>query len=202
MTEPASETSRAKKQRRRFRITLGEAVAVLALVIAGLNYWDAHRARTTEARQADLQARVKTALVMTGSADEAGDRVTLQPLNPAQAIQSQRYLFPHAVLDHAMEVSSAKSQIDLPWLAEGLRRALDRDHAPATGESELPVGVITTYVEDGDTHIDRSLYRLGYAFRSGFLTGRKVMLQGVSLNRRSVAGDLQTLVETRWAAVR
>ena len=202
MTGPETQAPRTQKNRRRFWVTLGEAVAVLALVVAGLNYWDAHRARTTEAQQADVQARAKTAMVMTGSTDDAGDRVILQPLNAAQAVQSQRYLFPHEVLDHAMEVSAAKPQIDLPWIAAGLKHALDRDHAPATGEAQLPVGVITTYVQDGDTHVDRSLYRLGYSYRSGFLTGRKLTLQGVSLSRRSVAGDLQIQVEARWAARR
>ena len=43
------------------------------------------------------------------------------PSTPAQVIQSERYLFPRAVLDHAMEVSAAKPQVDLDWIAGGLR---------------------------------------------------------------------------------
>ena len=198
--EAGARQAAAQKRQRRLWITLGELVGLLALVVAGLNYWDSHRERANADRRADAQAQAKTALVMTGEADDAGARVMLQPMNPAQAIQSQRYIFPRAVLDHTMEVSAARPQIDLGWVASGLKRALDRDHAPGTGEAAMPVGIVTTYVEDGDTHTDQSVYRLGYAFRTGLLTGRRLTLQGVSLTRRAVKGDLGAVVEARWAA--
>lgn len=195
MSEPSTPAS----ERRRLWLTIGEVVGVLALVVAGLNYWDSHRDRVSAEKAASHEAQARRALVMTGEADPAGARVMLQPVNPAQVIQSQRYLFPHAVLAHAMEVSAARPQIDLDWIAPGLRGALDHGHAPADGEATLPVGVITTYIEDGETYTDTSIYRVGFAYRSHFLTGRKITLQGISLGHRGAGGDLQAEVDARWA---
>ena len=189
-------------RQRRLWITLGEAVGVLALVVAGLNYWDSHRERASAQHQAVAQAQAKTALVMIGAAEDDGARLALSPLNPAQAIQSQRYVFPSPVLDRVMEVSAARPQIDLAWVAGGLKRALAARSTPAEGEADMPVGVVTTYVEDGETYTDRSIYRVGYAFRSRFMFGRSVALQGLSLDRRAVAGDLKALVNARWIGER
>ena len=183
----------------RFWLTVGEAAAVLGVLIAALSWWDSHRQHALATKQADAQAQVHAALVITGQADSGGSRIVLRPLKTDQAIQSQRYYFPTKVLDHAMEVSAAAPQIDADWIAAGLVRALDRAHAKGAGEALLPVGVVTTYVEDGETRADRSLYKIGYAWRPRFLLGRQIRLQGISLSQRGVGGDLQALVNQRWA---
>ena len=190
----------AAKRSRRFWLTVGEVVGVLAVLIAGLNYWDSHREHAQAAKQADAEAKAQAALVITGQADAGGRRIVLRALKSDQAIQSQRYIFPAKVLDHAMEVSAAAPQIDAGWIAAGLARALDDANAKGDGEAQLPVGILTTYVEDGETRTDRSLYKVGYAWRSRFLLGRQITLQGISLSQRGVGGDLQALVNQRWAS--
>ena len=205
-------SDKAASQKTRFRlwITLSELVGVLALVIAGLNFWENHHERVAEARHQaaveKVQSVAHSAVVLGASVEDDGARLFLQPMNPAQAVQSQRYLFPHAVLGHAMEVSAARPQIDLPWIADGLREEIDRARkagsAEADGEDVLPVGVFTTYIEDGDTRTDQSLYRVGYAWRSQLLGGPKLVLQGMSLERRAVQGDLRRAVEAAWMRAR
>jgi hypothetical protein len=49
---------------------------------------------------------------------------------------------------------------------------------------------------------DRSLYRVGYVARGGLLGAVKLELQGVSLLRRGVTGDLQGVVDAQWRADR
>lgn len=181
-------------------MNVGEAAAVLAVVIAALSYWDAHREHALAARQADAQARAHGVFVIKGAADPGGRRIELESLKPTQAIQSQRYVFPTAVLGHAMEVAAARPQIDVDWIAAGLGRALDEAHVKGDGEARLPVGIVTTYVEDGETRTDRSTYQIGYAYRSRFLLGRRITLQGISLVQRGNRGDLQDFVNRRWAA--
>jgi hypothetical protein len=194
-------TSQAEQKRqRRFWLTVGEVVAVLALVIAGLNFWDSHREHAAAEHHEAIQAQAQAAFVITGTADAAGERVMIDPLKPAQAIQSQRYIFPSAILGHPMEVSAARPQIDAAWIDAGLRKALAAAHVKTDGETRLPVGVMTTYVEDGDTRTDNSIYLLGYAYRPHFLTGMKITLQGLSLDGRDVKGDLQAKVNRRWKA--
>lgn len=199
MSQAPPETPAARK-RRRFWLNVGEVAAVLAVVIAGLSYWDGHREHAQAARQAAVQARAKAAFVLRGSADAGGRRIVLEAVDPTQAIQSQRYLFPAEVLDHAMEVSAARPQIDLVWLEAGLDRALDQARVKTDGEARLPVAITTTYVEDGETRIDRSLYEVGYAWRSRLLLGRRLTLQGIALIQRGVGGDLRTSVNRRWVA--
>ena len=135
-----------------------------------------------------------------GEAEADGRRIALDAVSPAQVIQTQRYIFPTAILDHPMEVSAAKPQIDLDWIRDGLGHALDAAHAKGQGEARLPVAIVTTYVEDGDTRVDHSVYQLGYRWHSRFLAGRQIVLQGIALERRSVTGDLRAAVDRRWTA--
>jgi hypothetical protein len=188
------------RRRGRFWLNVGEVVGVLAVIIAALSYWDSHHDRSLAAKHADAQAKAQATLVVTGETDGGGRRIVLRALKAEQAIQSQRYVFPTAVLDHAMEVTAAAPQIDVNWIATGLRRDLDTRRAAGAGEARLPVGIETTYVEDGETRTDRSLYRVGYAWRGRLLLGRQIILQGISLSQRGVGGDLQALVNQRWAA--
>jgi hypothetical protein len=199
-----TDTPAARKRRFRLWLTISELVGVLALVIAGLNFWDSHRERVQDSRReaaADHAASARYAFVMSSQMEAEGARLTFQAVNPAQAIQAERYLFPRVVLGHAMEVSAAKPQIDLDWIEAGLRSrvALARKAgAGADGEATLPVGVIATYVQDGEMRTDQSIYRLGYAWRPRFLGGPRLALQGVSLIRRGVQGDLRAAVESAW----
>ena len=192
----------AARRRQGLWLTAGEVIAVLALVVAGLNYWDAHRQHAEEANRASVHARAEAAFVATGTADSPGRDIMLAPLTQGQAIQTQRYVFPTDVLDHPMEISAARPQIDVDWIVGGLRRALDDAHVRSSGEAQLPLAIITTYVEDGDTRTDRSIYQIGYAYRPRLLGGMQIRLQGIALSRRAASGDLQVMVNARWAAAK
>lgn len=182
---------------------MGELVGLGALAVAVLGYVDAHKERAGE--RAERAAAVRHAaqadsLVLRGEADADGARVRLSPLNPAQVVQSQRYVFPRAVLDHAMEVDAAQPQVDRAWLPAASVRSLAQAAQTEGGEGRLIVGVLTRYVEDGGERTDRSLYALGYRTeRAGLFGGERIVLQGVSLVRRGVAGDLRTAVEAAAA---
>ena len=190
----------------RFWITVGEVVALLGLGLAGLSYWDNHRSREQAQRQEAEKAKAqsRSVFLMRGEADEDGERVILEPSNPAQVVQTQRYLFPTAVLDRGKEIGAGRLQIDLVWFDDGLKDALKaarKAGAPLPkGEARLPVGVITSYVEDGETRTDRSIYRIGYTAEPGLLGAVKLNLLGATLVRRGVTGDLQVAVDAAWRA--
>jgi len=170
------------------------------VIIAGLSYWDSHKQHAEADRQAAETEKAHAVVVLRGEADADGRRVTLDAVSSAEVIQTQRYIFPTVILDHPMEVSAAKPQIDLDWIGHGIDQSLDAAHAKKTGEARLPVAIVTTYVEDGDTRIDHSVYQLGYRWRSRFLGGRQIVLQGIALERRGVTGDLRAAVDRRWTA--
>jgi hypothetical protein len=196
----AKETPAKEARRGRFWLNVGEIAAVLAVGIAGLNYWDSHKEHTQAQKAADAEEKAHTALVLKGAADAGGQTVTLDTLDQNQAIQSQRFVFPTAVLTEPKDVDAAKPRIELGWISDGLGHALDQEHAKGSGDSRLPVGVITTYVEDGETRTDQSLYEVGYAYHGRFLLGRRLTLRGISLSRRGVGGDLQAAVNRQWTA--
>jgi hypothetical protein len=196
----------AKPRRQGFWLTVGEVVGVLALVIAGLNYWEGHQQHLDEVRreqaQAQAQTRTATAFVNVGEADKDGRFVDLHPLRSSQAIQSQRYRFPGEVLDHPVDITAERPRIEADWIAAGVRRALDEGHARGAGEARLPLLIETTYVEDGDTRTDVSLYQLGVSWKRGFLGARQLRLTGLALSRRQIAGDPAPLLQARWTAAK
>ena len=182
-------------------ITIGELVGVLALVIAGLNFWQARQQYATAQKAAETQAHARSAFVMTGVASRTGDRIDFRPLNPDQAIQSQTYVFPEALADRPIQLAATQPHLQRDWIDRGLRAALKVDRAPASGEGVAPVAVVTTYVQDGETYTDDgSLYEIGYAWRSTLFGGRKITLEGVALAKRGVKGGLGPEVNRRWRA--
>jgi hypothetical protein len=196
----------SKPRARRFWLTVGEVVAVLGLVLAGLGYWEnrrqAEQAQRQEAQKA--QAQTRSVFVMRGQVDEDGERVLLQPTDPGQVVQTQRYFFPTPVRDRGKEIGAGQLQIDLAWFGDGLKGALKAAReagAPLPeGEARLPVGVVTTYVENGQTRTDQSLYRVGYLAEPGLFSAVKLKLLGATLVRRNVKGDIQSAVNAAWRA--
>lgn len=195
-------TDLTPRRRQGFWITVGEVVGVLALVIAGLNFWESHQQHVEEMRRAQTSEAASAAFVATGTPDRDGRRLALAPLKSTQAIQSERYRFPADVQDQAREISAARPRIEADWIAGGLRSVLEAGHIHGAGEGHVPVLIETTYVEDGDTRTDRSLYRIGYAWRPKLLGGDQIRLEGLALVRRGVSGDGRAALEQLWASER
>lgn len=182
-----------------FWLTVGEVVGALALIIAGLNLWESHQQHVEATRRAASEAQARAAFVAVGHPDREGRTVMITPVSSAQVITSERYLFPHAVLDAPQEISAAQPRIDVAWLAPGLNRALEAAHVKGPGHGRLPVVIETTYVEDGDTTVDASLYDVGYDWKPRLFGGEHIRLDGLALVRRRVSGDERKLVDGAWA---
>jgi hypothetical protein len=192
------------RKRGRLWLTIGEVAAVLGLVIAALNYWDTHREHVEKSHLEAAQARQASrgaAFVLEAAPEGNGRRLGLKAVEPSQVIQSQRYVFPRAVLGHPVDVTAAVPRIEAAWIAPGLDRALAAAHATKAGLGRLPVAVVTVYVENGETRQDRSLYVVGYGWQGHFLGGRAISLQGLALQRRAVTGDLQAQVDRLWMTI-
>jgi hypothetical protein len=201
LTDDPAPPPTPQQRRRRVWLTIGELVGVLALVIAGLNFWQSHQQYLTAQKAAQTQAQARSAFVMTGAASRAGDRIDFHPLNPDQAIQSQTYIFPDALADRPIQLAATQPRLERAWIEKGLRAALNADRAPGSGEGVAPLAVVTTYVQDGDTYTDDgSLYQVGYTWRSTLFGGRKITLEGVALAKRGVKGALAPEVNRRWRA--
>ncbi|HEY2048307.1 MAG TPA: hypothetical protein VGH03_03135 [Caulobacteraceae bacterium] len=189
-------------RRQGFWLTAGEIVGVLALVIAGLNYWEGRQQHLEQNRREQVSAQAEAAFVAVGHADQEGRTVAISPLKETQAIQTQRYVFPSDLSASPHEISAARPRIDVGWITQGVRAALESAHVKGGGEGMIPVAIETTYVEEGDERTDVSLYRVGYSWKPRLFGGEQIRLQGLALVRRGVSGDSRKLVDARWDAER
>jgi len=205
---PASVAIEKEKTRRRL-ISLGELVAVLAVIISALgllNTWserrDKEQERVISARKAEDDARraaAASALLLTARADREGERLALSPARDGQIVQSQTLHFARPLGIAPIE-TSGDARIDAGWFAGPLkkaRRAAKRADE-TTGDERLPVLIETIFVENGETRTDRALYDIGYAVTGGgFLGGSDVRLRGLSLVAH---GSGEQALERRWRA--
>ena len=181
-------------------LTLAEIVGVAALVIAGLGYWDNHRERIQSDRERAAASREKAdqmrviaarnSFILTATPSDGGDRLRLASIHDDQAIQTQEIWLPAAVRSASVR-TTGNPRIEAGWLGGDLGKA-------RTGR--VPVGVLTVFIEDGQTKTDRSLYYVGYTREKRMLRAAKVTLEGLSLARRGVAGDLQKAADVLWTA--
>jgi hypothetical protein len=186
-------------------LTLAEFVGILALLIAGLGYWDNHRdkveaekdrAAAAKERQAEARAgALKQSFLMTGQA-QGKDLIRLSPVHAEQVIQTQAVSFPSDVRGDAVQ-TTGNPRIEAGWLEEGLEKAL-KARGVKTEQGRVPVGVATTFIEDGQEKTDRSIYLLGFSLHPRVLRSAKVELEGLSLLRRGVGADLQRSVDATW----
>lgn len=198
----------ARKRRLQLRwLTLAELVGVAALVIAGLGYWDNHRERieaerekAAEARERRAEAQVgalKRTFLMTGAPEAGGERLRLSATHAEQVIQTQAISFPSEVRGDPVP-TTGNPRLEAGWFEAGLARAL-HDHGDKRRSGRLPVGIVTTFIEDGQTKTDRSIYLVGYSLHPRMLRADKAEMEGLSLVRRGVGDDLQGAVDALWA---
>ena len=188
-------------------LTLAELVGIAAVAIAALGYWDSHRERALTERERAAEAQEKRAeakagalklsFLMTGSPEGSGDRLRLASVHPEQVIQTQAISFPSEIVGDAVQ-TTGNPRIEAGWLEGGLTKA---EHARGGKQHKgrLPVGIVTVFIEDGQTKTDRAIYLVGYSAHPRVLRSDKVELEGLSLLRRGVGEDVQGAVDAAWA---
>jgi hypothetical protein len=196
-------------------LSLAEIVGVAALAIAALGWWDNHRERiqqdrerarserehaqteaenAKEKQQQAQQDALRHALLITGTPEGDGARLKLQATRGEQVIKTQTLAFPTEIKPDSVS-TTGNPRIEARWIEDSLRKV-------AKTGGRLPVAVETTFIEDGETRTDRAVYRVGYSFSGRLLGGPQLHLEGLSLARRGVTGDLQTAANSYWLGSR
>jgi hypothetical protein len=180
----------AAKARRRW-LTLGETIAVLALVISAASFWDAHQDRKI-ARATIEKPAAATPLVLKASATDDGDTLAIVAAGNDRVIQTQTIVFPASLgLDPVDTVGSAR--IEAGWFADALREASPEPRKAG----RLAVGIVTRYTDNGIERTDSALYDIGHGWRSRLLQSDMPRLEGITLVSRG-GKDLAAKVEARW----
>ena len=200
--QSAEEKREAAAIRRRW-ITLGEVLAVIAVLISGLTLWSSYRERNADeaeraASKQEEKARART-LVLRASADKEGKRLSLSPLDSEQAIQSQTLAFPAALGAGAVD-AVIDPRIEAKWLEGPAKKARSAEgDKPAAGDRRMPVAITTRFVSGGETYSDTALYDIGYKLEGGgLLDDQDVVLRGLSLIQHVPAGKAQARLDSLW----
>lgn len=187
---------------RRRWITLGEVLAVIAVIISGLTLWnnwsqrsDSEAARHAETRQAS--ARAATLVLTAATADQR--ELALRPAADGQSVQSQHIAFPTA-LGAAPAETTGEPRIEAAWFERALKKARNQAGLPddSRGDERLPVVITTRFLVDSEAHEDVALYDIGYTISGRWLSGHSVTLRGLSLVARVKADEAQARLDARW----
>jgi len=172
-----SEKSEEQARRKRLRwISLGEAIAISALVISGLGLWrewrkdDSPSATTTTV----IEKRQAIPLTLRAKAGEDGRSLVIAPVEPSHALESLALVIKGA---GPIELGS-DGELD----AQQVESALGKSNRDAKGAQTVPVRIETRYVEMGKDKTATGSYRLTYRWEGGGLFGGH-SLRLVSLSR-------------------
>lgn len=203
MVETPQEREAARIRRR--WLTLGEVIAVLALIISALTLWNSYRERTNaeaeHAHETAQSARKAATLVLKATPDKDGRTLALAPRSDEQAIQDQIVYFPSKMGVSPAQTSS-DARIEKRWFDRALidaRKAAGVE--AALGDARMPVLIETHYLADGDAHVDRAIYEVGYVTSHSLIGGTDVHLRGLSRSGAVTSVDAgQKQIDAIWAA--
>lgn len=202
---PAPPSDEAAAARRRW-ITFAEVLALIAVLISALTFWNSYKERTAaeadKAAEREQASTVAGTLLLRGSPERDGARLALAAADPHQTIQTQSFAFPAALGLGAIETVS-DPRLEAGWFERPLLRATHDAPAAdaASGDQRLPVAITTVFFSDGTMHRDVAIYDVGYRIEGGgLLGGHRVRLLGLSRVAAVPARNAQARVDGRWRA--
>lgn len=194
MNETPEEKREAAAIRRRW-VTLGEAVAVLAVLISAATLWNSYQERkSAEAERTASEQKahkVEAALVLRARPVDDGRRLAIEAVDPDQVIQSQRLILP-AALDVAPVETAGDARIEARWISDALKES-DAKRTNA-GDLRVPVAIISRFTSKGEMHSAAAVYQLAYVREGHLLVGSSIRLRGLSLAGRVPEADAQKAV--------
>lgn len=193
--ETPQQAAEAAAIRRRW-ITLGEVLAVAAVVISGLTFWNSYQERSSAEAEKAAQKQEKSqkaqTLILSAAVD--GRNLRLSARDPEQAIQGQTLAFPSTLGVKA--VDTVDPRIEAKWV-EGAATKARKSGTRAAGDPRLPVAITTRFVSGDESYTDTAIYDVGYRVDEGLLDS-DVELLGLSLVERTTAKNVQARLDALW----
>jgi hypothetical protein len=165
-------TDTPEQRRRRLRwITLGEAIAIAALILSALGLWHQWNKRD-EPPKVVIEKPTAIPLTLRGRVTDDGRRLEIAPVEEGHALQS-------------LTITAAGSKIELgsdgELSAGAVQDALGKRTEIGKGRQRLPVRIEARYVEAGADKTNTGSYVVTYQWESGGLFGgRSLRLTGLS----------------------
>jgi hypothetical protein len=167
------ETEAQKRARLRW-VTLGEAVAIAALIVSAAGLWlswktsDSSKGPTTV-----VEKKQAVPLALRGKASSDGQTLEISPVESSHALQSLNVIVAGT---EAIDVGS-DGELD----ASDFESALGAKAADGKGTQRVRVRMDARYVEAGTDKSASGSYVISYRWESGgLLGGRSLRLEGLS----------------------
>ena len=162
-----------EKTRRRW-ISLGEIIAIAALIVSALGVWIAWESSGKDEPTRIVEQKSAVPLALRGSANSSGQTLTIAPAEPSHALESLVVRIKGAP---PIEVGS-----DGRLFADDVQAALkDRDKEAKDVTLTVPARIEARYVEAGAERRGGGSYVLRYKWEGGGLfSGRSLRLVGLS----------------------
>lgn len=165
----ASGTDTKRRSRLRW-VTLGEAIAIAALIISGLGLW--HELTKPDEKPVVVENKPSIPLTLRGRASDEGRSLEISPVEQSHALQS-------------LTITAGSTKIELGSDGELPAKAVENvlGESPEKDEATHRMGVriAARYVEAGADKSAIGSYTLTYRWEGGgLLGGRSVRLIGIS----------------------
>ena len=166
--------SESPEARRRRWISLGETIAIAALIVSALGVWIAWKSSSNDQPTRVVEQRTAVPLALRGTADGDGRTLTIMPADSGHALQSLRLTIKGA---QPIEVGS-----DGRLSANDVKSALQgREKEAKDVPHSVPVRIDARYVEAGNDRRGGGSYVVRYKWEGGGLFGgRSLHLLGLA----------------------
>jgi hypothetical protein len=169
-----SPSNEAKKSRLRW-VTLGESIAIAALVVSAVGVWISWKSDSADKSPTTVvEKRQAIPLTLRGKAQSDGRSLEIAPVEDSHALQSLAVALPGA---DAIEVGS-----DGQLSANDVESALGKSAVDGKGTHRVRARIVAKYVEAGADKSANGSYMISYRWEGGGLFGGR-SLRLVSLSR-------------------
>ena len=161
-----------RRERRRW-ITLGEVIAIAALIVSALGVWISWKSSDDKGETRIVEQRQAIPLTLRASADRDGRTLVIAPIESSHALESLTLALPGG---KTIETGS-DGNLD----AASVESALGDSVKDSKGVQSVPVRIAARYVEAGADKKASGNYRLSYRWEGGGLFGgHSLRLVGLS----------------------
>jgi hypothetical protein len=169
-----SESAEAKRRSRLRWVTLGEAIAIAALIVSAAGVWLSWRSDGDKGTTTLVEKRQSVPLALRGKPQDDGRLLEISPVEPNHALQSLNLIVGG---NSAVDVGSGGE-----LSAGDFERALGDKAADGKGTNRVRVRVDAKYVEAGTDKSATGAYVVTYRWEGGGLFGGR-SLRFVSFSR-------------------
>ena len=172
-----SPSNEAKRRSRLRWVTLGESIAIAALLVSAVGVWISWKTDSGDKGPTTVvEKRQAIPLTLRGKAQSDGRSLEIAPVEESHALQSLTVSLPGAGAD-AIEIGS-----DGQLSASDVESALGKSAVEGKGTHRVRARIVAKYVEAGADKSATGPYVISYRWEGGGLFGGR-SLRLVSLSR-------------------